>query len=220
MMTHQRNPAAAARTRTRTPTRTRPPVAGMGALSAVLAAALAVAGCTTSASPAGTATSQSAAGMPGMAGMSGTSAAALPGQMHLLGSDTWQGMNIELASMPPQPFTVFEGQQTKPVTPTGKDSLHLMAVLADAQSHERIPYASCWVTVTDANGKIVFDERMWPMISRDVGTHYGTNVALPGPGRYSARLRVGPPQAARHPEYAAIWLVPYTLTVPLQWAGK
>ena len=130
-MTHQRNPAAAARTRTRTRTRTRPPVAGMGALSAVLAAALAVAGCTTSASPAGTATSQSAAGMPGMAGMSGTSAAALPGQMHLLGSDTWQGMSIELASMPPQPFTVFEGQQTKPVTPTGKDSLHLMAVLAD-----------------------------------------------------------------------------------------
>ena len=71
-MTHQRNPAATARTRTRTGTRTRPPVAGMGALSAVLAAALAVAGCTTSASPAGTATSQSAAGMPGMAGMSGT----------------------------------------------------------------------------------------------------------------------------------------------------
>ena len=47
-MTHQRNPAAAARTRTRTRTRPRPLVGGMGALSAVLAAALAVAaGCVT-----------------------------------------------------------------------------------------------------------------------------------------------------------------------------
>ena len=212
-MNHDRNPAAGPRL-----ARHRPRGARLGALAVGGAAALAAAGCATPAAPA--ATSQPADTMPAMAGMSGMGAAALPGQMHLLGSDTWQGMTVELASMPPQPFTVFEGQQTKPVIPTGKDSVHLMAVLADAQSHERIPYASCWVTVTDSGGAIVFDERMWPMISRDVGTHYGINVALPGPGRYSVRLRVGPPQAARHPEYAGIWLVPYTMTVSLQWSGR
>jgi len=212
-MNHDRNPTANPRRGRRRPRGPR-----LGALTMISAAALAAAGCATSTAPA--ATSQPAATMPDMVGMSGMGAAALPGQMHLLGSDTWQGMTVELASMPPQPFTIFEGQQTKPVIPTGKDSVHLMAVLADAQSHERIPYASCWVTVTDSTGKIVFDGGLWPMISRDVGTHYGTNVALPGPGRYSVRLRVGPPQAARHPEYTGIWLTPYTMTVPLPWSGR
>jgi hypothetical protein len=211
-MNHDRSPIDPRRGRCR------PRGARLRALTVISAAALTTAGCASSAAPA--ATSPPAATMPAMAGMSGTGAAALPGQMHLLGSDTWQGMTVELASMPPQPSTVFEGQQTKPVIPTGKDSVHLMAVLADAQSHERIPYASCWVTVTDGTGKVVFDERLWPMISRDVGTHYGTNVALPGPGRYSVRLRVGPPQAARHPEYTGIWLVPYTMTVALPWSGR
>lgn len=171
----------------------------------------------------GSATTVTATQVPVGDQMSGMTAAGMGGmsmQMHLLGSQTWQGMKIELASMAPQPFTLFEGTQAKEVKPTAADNIHLMAVLSDAQTHERIPYANCWVTIKDKTDKIVFDERLWPMISRDMGTHYGINAALPGPGDYTAILRVGAPQAARHPAYAKIWLTPHTVTMPLHWTGK
>ena len=94
-----------------------------------------------------------------------------------------------------------------------------MAVLADEQSGERIPYADVWVTLRDSDGSIVFDERMWPMLSRAMGTHYGINVSLPGAGTYDVDLQVGAPQGARHPEYADRWLEPTTFTMTYSWDG-
>ena len=75
-------------------------------------------------------------------------------------------------------------------------------MLSDAQTGERIPYASVRATIRDPQGSIVYDERQWPMLSRSRGTHYGNNVALRKPGQYRINVIVGPPQAARHPEYA------------------
>lgn len=128
-------------------------------------------------------------------------------------------MRIELASAEPATFTIFQGDQTREVTPGPDDSMHLMAVLADDETGERIPYSTVWATITDASGDVVFDERLWPMISRAMGTHYGINVALPGPGSYDVSVQVGPPQAARHPEYADRWQQPYTFETTIDWEG-
>ena len=147
------------------------------------------------------------------------SGSGMSSMMKSLGSKTWQGMKVELASAEPAAFDVFQGDQTKKVRPEPDDSVHLMAILSDAKTQERIPYAECWVTITDSDGKIVFDERMWPMISRDMGTHYGINVPLPQSGKYDVELRVGPPQAARHPEYSDVWQRAETFSFPLQVDG-
>lgn len=128
-----------------------------------------------------------------------------PVAMQSLGAQNWQGMRVELATMGPSSFTLFQGTDTEAVTPSDEQNLHIMAVLSDEKSGERIPYASCWITVRNESGKIVADERLWPMLSRDMGTHYGINVALPEAGTYNVELRVDPPQAARHPEYTDVW---------------
>lgn len=139
--------------------------------------------------------------------------------METIASESWDGMRVELAAMQPTTFTLFQGTDSTLVEPTSADSVHLMAVLADEASGERIPYADVWVTLRDSEGAIVFDERMWPMLSRAMGTHYGINVPLPDTGTYAVDLQVGAPQGARHPEYAERWLEPAAFMMTYTWDG-
>ncbi len=159
------------------------------------------------------------AGTTGMTGMDGMDGMAMPKAMPIrpLVKTTWQGMTIEARSMAPATFEVFSGTSERMVRPTKKDTLHLMVLLSDAQTHSAIPYASVWATIRNAKGKIVYDERQWPMLSRAMGTHYGNNVALPGNGTYKLTLLVSPPQAARHMEYSKVWLKPHRVTLKFHW---
>jgi uncharacterized protein involved in high-affinity Fe2+ transport len=102
------------------------------------------------------------------------------------------------------------------VKPTKHTSFHLMVMLNDAQTNEPIPYASVWATISHS-GKVVFDERQWPMISRYMGPHYGNDVSLPGPGRYQLTLLVSPPVSARHVEYQGVWLHPHRVSMSFTW---
>jgi Fe2+ transport protein len=147
-------------------------------------------------------------GMDGMSGMSmgttTTSSMPMPVPMRTLGTATWQDMKIVVRASTPLPFVVFSGTSEREIRPTKKDSMHLMVMLSDAEGGMAIPYASVWATIRDQKGRIVFDERQWPMISRYMGPHYGNDVALPGKGTYRLTLLIGPPQAARHMEYAKL----------------
>ncbi len=81
-------------------------------------------------------------------------------QVAPLDETTWEGMVIRLATAPPATHSVVQGDAQSMITPTPKDSIHLMAVLSDEETSERIPYANVWVTVKDEDGTMVFDERM------------------------------------------------------------
>ena len=94
-----------------------------------------------------------------------------------------------------------------------------MILLSDASTGVAIPYSSVWATISKA-GKIVFDERLWPMISRYMGPHYGNNVSLPGPGTYHLTLLVSPPAAARHLEYKNLWLQAHRVNLTFRWVPK
>ena len=113
--------------------------------------------------------------------------------MQSLGSETWQGTRVELATAAPAAFELFQGDQVRKVTPGPDDSMHMIAVLSDAETRERIPYAGCWITVTGADGKVVFDERMWPMISRDMGTELRDQPAAAWAQRVQRRPSSRPP---------------------------
>ena len=101
-----------------------------------------------------------------------------PVPIQVLGTADWQGMKITAQVMTPVPFVVYNGTSKQLVKP-GKASFHLMVMLNDADTNVPIPYATVWATITK-NGKVVFDERQWPMISRYMGPHYGNDVTLPG----------------------------------------
>jgi hypothetical protein len=145
---------------------------------------------------------------------SGTMPKAMP--IVPLGNAVWQHMDIVARASAPLSFAVFTGTSERMVKVTKKDSMHLMVMLTDARSHAPIPYASVWATIRH-DGKVVFDERQWPMLSLYMGTHYGNNVALPGRGTYTLTLLIGPPQAARHPEYQHVWLEPHRVTMTFHW---
>jgi hypothetical protein len=183
---------------------------------AVLVGLLALAGCSGSSG-----TSSSGGGMSGMSGMSGSGGSSTPGMpMKAVAHADWEGMKITIAESPPETFTVFSGTQETEVTPTSGDSIHLMVVLADDQTGDPIPYATVWASITDSSGRTVFDARLWPMISRTMGTHYGINVPLPAKGIYDISVQVGPPQGGRLPEYTDVWTQPHTVTAKFEWTGK
>jgi uncharacterized protein involved in high-affinity Fe2+ transport len=133
-----------------------------------------------------------------------------------LASATWQGMKIQAQAMTAVPFYVFNGTTEQKINPPKHTSFHLMVMLNDSHTGVAIPYASVWATIRKA-GKVVYDERMWPMISAYMGPHYGNNVRLPGAGTYQMSLLVSPPVSARHIEYQNVWLHPHRANVTFNW---
>jgi uncharacterized protein involved in high-affinity Fe2+ transport len=198
----------------------------------VLVGAILITGCAAADKKSSTTTSAagSSSGSPnGMAGMdmgSGSSASAKsvpvgaikPVPTQMLGSTTWQEMKITAQAMTAVPFVIYDGTSEQLVKPTSKTSFHLMVMLNDAQTGVAIPYAGVWATITQ-DGKVDFDERQWPMISRYMGAHYGNDVSLPGAGEYRLSLLVSPPVSARHVEYQKVWLDPHRVNFTFHWSA-
>ena len=207
-------------------------------VAAIVAAGVLVGGCAsadkTTSTSGSTAASSGASASSGSGGSSGsgsmagmsmgtTSTAAAPSvdgikpvPTQTLGTADWQGMKITAMAMTAVPFVIYDGTSEQMVKPTSHTSFHLMVMLNDAQTNVPIPYASVWATITKG-GKVVFDERQWPMISRYMGPHYGNDVSLPGGGNYQLSLLVSPPVSARHVEYQGVWLKPHRVTLPFHW---
>lgn len=192
----------------------RRPIAALASLLVLAAVAAAGCGGSSSAAPPTTTTAAPAAGA--MGDMQGTVPKPVPTQN--LGTATWQGMEILAQATTPLPFVVFDGTTMKTVKPPKHASMHLMVMLSDQHTGMPLPYASVWATIRKA-GKIVYDERQWPMLSRYMGPHYGGDVALPGKGSYRLTLLISPPVAARHMEYDKVWLKPHRVTIPFNWTG-
>ena len=209
------------------------------ALIAILAAGCGSAGTTASTTAKADAASSAAAtggGSADMSGMSGmnmgttpapTSSAAAsaeaaaagdikPVPTQQLGTAVWQGMRITADAMTPVPFLIYNGTSMQEVKPAKNTSFHLMVLLNDAQTNVVIPYASVWATITEGS-KPLFDESLWPMISRYMGPHYGNDVALPGAGTYQLTLLISPPVSARHLEYQDVWLTSHKVTFTFHW---
>jgi Fe2+ transport protein len=139
-----------------------------------------------------------------------------PVPSQVLATTSWQGMKITARTMTPAPFVVYNGTKETLVKPTSKTSFHLMVMLDDEHTGVPIPYAGVWATILQG-GKVIYDERQWPMLSAFMGPHYGNNVALPGAGTYQLRLLISPPVSARHIEYQHVWLKPHKVTVSFHW---
>jgi hypothetical protein len=179
------------------------------------AAALLAAGCGASTT---TSTSGSLSGVNASSGSSAKSAAVggiKPVPTQILASTTWQGMKITAQAMTAVPFVIYNGTSEHMVKPA-HTSFHLMVMLNDAQSQVPIPYATVWATIS-RNGKVIYDERQWPMISRYMGPHYGNDVTVPGAGTYRLSLLVSPPVSARHVEYQHVWLKPHRVNFSFHW---
>jgi hypothetical protein len=191
-------------------------------------AGVALAGCGSSASssittvtPGTTVPGSTSSGTSGM-NMGGTSkpmkvGGITPIPIHKLATATWQDMKISAEEMTAVPFFIFNGTREQKVNLPKHTSFHLMVMLNDARTNVAIPYAGVWATIRKA-GKVVYDERQWPMLSEYMGPHYGNNVSLPGSGEYDLSLLISPPVSARHIEYKDVWLKPHRVNVTFHWS--
>jgi Fe2+ transport protein len=197
---------------------------------ALVALATLVAGCasadktvSTTASS-GSTKAASSGSMPGMNMGAGATSAGKPISVdgikpvptQVLASADWQGMKITAEATTAVPFVIYNGTSEQMVKPGHNTSFHLMVMLSDAETGVAIPYSTVWATIRQG-GKIVYDERQWPMISRYMGPHYGNDVHVPGAGTYQLSLLVSPPVSARHVEYANVWLKPHRVNLTFHW---
>ena len=132
--------------------------------------------------------------------------------MKMVGSTVEQGMEVTLMTADAETFFLVQGETVKTVEKRQGDTHHMMVMLTDKEKGWFIANTAVWMTIKDAGGKVVFDERLWPMLADR--PHYGNNVALPGPGTYTIQVQVGVPQLARHAPYQKRWLKPFKVTFP------
>jgi len=198
--------------------------AALIAVAAILLVGCASANKTSSTAASAPATTGSSTAMQGMNTGSGSSTSGAvmsvngihPVATQVLASTTWQGMKITAEATTPVPFVIYNGTSEQLIKP-GKASFHLMVMLSDADTGVALPYATVWATISQ-DGKVIYDERQWPMISRYMGPHYGNDVSVPGAGTYQLSLLVGPPVSARHVEYQNVWLSPHKATFTFHWS--
>jgi uncharacterized protein involved in high-affinity Fe2+ transport len=89
-----------------------------------------------------------------------------------------------------------------------------------------VPYLVLRYEIRKAGSDEVLRGDLMPMVASD-GPHYGDNVKLLGPGRYTIKVDVAPPDAAhshfgRHVDKetgVAAWFAPFRLDYDFTFAG-
>jgi uncharacterized protein involved in high-affinity Fe2+ transport len=196
----------------------------LACLTVALVAGCASADKTSTTSSAAAHSSSSMAGM-SMGGSSASGSAAAPTvdgikpiPTQTLATADWQGMKVSARAMTAVPFVIYDGTSERMVKPGKNTTFHMMVDLSDARTGVAIPYAGVWATIKQGS-KLVYDERLWPMISEYMGPHYGNDVQLPGKGTYQLSLLISPPVSARHVEYQNVWLHPHRVNTTFTWSG-
>ncbi len=75
------------------------------------------------------------------------------------------------------------------VTVQKGDDLHLMASVWDSKTKTVLPAGN--VRVELSKGDWSDTRTMWPMLSQNMGFHFGDNMGLDGDGKYKAEVQVG-----------------------------
>lgn len=137
-----------------------------------------------------------------------------------LGTKTSGHVRVEVAAMKEAvEFTVAEGGKMRKHPPAPGDNAHVMVLVSDAESRDRLPDAAVTAQITGPGGVAVHNGPLYPMIGMGVGLHYGDNMKLAKSGAYEATIVVGPPQIGRHPESVERYEKPVRLEVPFEWTA-
>lgn len=137
-----------------------------------------------------------------------------------LGEKTAGHVRVEIAAMKEAvEFTAAEGGKQRKHPPAPGDNAHVMVLVSDAESRDRLPDAAVTAQITGPGGVAVHNGPLYPMIGMGVGLHYGDNMQLAKTGSYKAVIVVGPPQVGRHPESVERYDEPVKLEVPFEWTA-
>jgi hypothetical protein len=100
-------------------------------------------------------------------------------------------LRIALSYSYPHRFWLVNGDRTNMVEIGDDQSAHLMISVWDGETATAIPSSTVQSTIT-RGGESVDQRSMWPMLSQNMGFHYGDNVPLEGDGTYDVSIQFGP----------------------------
>ncbi|MDS0477433.1 hypothetical protein [Natrinema sp. 1APR25-10V2] len=95
----------------------------------------------------------------------------------------------------PHPFWIVTGAERQLVEPEAGRGVHLMCTVWDSETGTVVPVdIGPRVTLERTDGGDEWRRTLspWPMLSQEMGVHFGDNVALPADGTYAATVELPP----------------------------
>jgi hypothetical protein len=90
----------------------------------------------------------------------------------------------------PHRFWTVTGTNAEQVSIQDADSVHLMATVWDPETNVVLPVSAGVSITVSQDGETVAQKPPWPMISQNMGFHYGDNYQLAGDGLYDVTVGV------------------------------
>jgi hypothetical protein len=89
-------------------------------------------------------------------------------------------------------FWTVTGRRTQRVAVDSEyNAIHLMASVWDTETGTVLPVGSGLNVAVERNGERVTERALWPMLSQQMGFHYGDNIAFPEQGEYTLVVDIG-----------------------------
>ncbi|QSG12308.1 Uncharacterized protein HSBGL_1897 [Halapricum desulfuricans] len=111
--------------------------------------------------------------------------------MNMIGTETVGDRTVGLFYSFPHRFWTVAGTTSR-VEIRDAHSVHLMASMWDRETETVVPVLDRPRFAVSRNGDSVDEKRAWPMLSQNMGFHFGENIALKGDGTYTVEVGVLP----------------------------
>ncbi|WP_137291532.1 iron transporter [Natronorubrum halophilum] len=121
-------------------------------------------------------------------------------EMNTYGRATDGEYAVELSYTIPHRFWIIAGE-TEQVDVKPDDSMHLMMTVWDVETDTVLP-VNIGLEILRDGDSVGGQLTPWAMLSQRMGFHYGDNIELPDEGEYTARVQVGPIDAAQTGAFA------------------
>jgi hypothetical protein len=119
----------------------------------------------------------------------------------------------------PHRFWNVNGTEISKTPLEDSDSLHLMASVWEPQTQTVLPDTGLSVELSQG-GTLVTEEVIYPMLSEQMGFHYGSNFELPGDGTYTATLDIGAMSTRRTGAFQGLFEEPRTAEIEFEYSQQ
>ena len=133
--------------------------------------------------------------------------------MALIETTTVGEYGVALSYSYPHRFWNVQSNEREKVTVTADDSVHLMASVWARETGIVVPSSGVSLEI-HRDESLVSQEVIYPMLSQQMGFHYGANFALDGEGEYQVRLSIGGLSMPRTGAFANHFDEPQSVEIP------
>ncbi|MFD1514515.1 DUF7350 domain-containing protein [Halomarina rubra] len=133
--------------------------------------------------------------------------------MRLVDETTIGPYGVSLSYSYPHRFWNVASTAREKVVVTAEDAIHLMVTVWDRETNHVIPSSGVSLEIRQDEA-LVSQEVIYPMLSQQMGFHYGANFELEGEGMYEARVSVGGLSTTQTGEFEGRFDEPLSVEVP------